>query len=241
MSEVCDALVDALVDVVHTPVFALFVTVAAYALGRRLRDRTGHPLAQPVLVAIAVVGALLVLLDIDYRDYRADVELIAFWLGPATVALAVPLHRQARRLTGYLLPLLVALVAGVVVSVGSGVLIVEALGGSEELARSVAPKSATTPVSIMLAERLDGIGPLAAVFTIMVGLLGATAGPAVLDLLRVRDRRARGLAIGAVSHGIGTSRSLADNEVEGAFAGLSMGITALATGLLLPLLALLLW
>jgi len=220
-----------------SPVFLMFLTLAAYRLGREVRDRTGgHALAQPVLVAIVVIGVVLALVDIDYADYRSGTELIAFWLGPATVALAVPLHRQAGRLKGFVAPLLVGVLLGAAVSIATGYLVVEALGGSERLARTMAPKAATTPVSIALSDVAGGIPELTAVLTIVVGILGAVAGPAVLNVLRVRDLRARGLALGAVSHGIGTSRALREHETEGAFSGLSMGLSAFAISLLLPLL-----
>lgn len=234
------ARLSALHDLCHTPLFLLFITVAAYQLGRRLRDRTGHPLAQPALIAIIVVGALIEALGIDYDDYSSGVTALTFWLGPATVALAVPLHRQAHLLQGYVVPLVAGLIAGAVVSVGSGILLVRWLGGSRTLQETMAPKAATTPVSIALAEHVGGIPALAAVLTILVGILGAVAGPWVLDRLRVRDRRARGIALGAVSHGIGTSRALHEDEVEGAFSGLSMGLTALVTSVVLPLLGALL-
>jgi predicted murein hydrolase (TIGR00659 family) len=215
--------------------------LVGYQLGRELKARTGgHALAQPVLVAIVVVGTTISLTGIDYADYRDGTELIAFWLGPATVALAVPLHRQVRRLRGFVVPLLVGIPLGAVVSVGSGILLVKLCGGSEVLARTMAPKAATTPVSIALSERIDGLPPLTAVLTIVAGVLGAVAGPAVLTVLRVRDRRARGIALGAVSHGIGTSRALLEHEEEGAFSGLSMGLTALATSIVLPVLVALL-
>lgn len=221
----------------QSPVFLVLITLVGYQLGRELRDRTGgHALAQPVLVAIVVVGATIELAGIDYADYRAGTELVAFWLGPATVALAVPLHRQVHRLRGFLVPLLVGVPLGAVVSVGGGILLVRLLGGSEQLARTMAPKAATTPVSIALSDGIDGLPPLTAVLTIVAGILGAVAGPAALTALRVRDRRARGLALGAVSHGIGTSRALVEHPEEGAFSGLSMGLTALATSLLLPVL-----
>lgn len=224
-----------------SPLFWVLFTLAAYRLGRELRERSGgHALAQPVLVAIVLVGGLLLLLDVDYADYRSGVELIAFWLGPATVALAVPLHRQVSRLRGFVLPIAVAVPLGVVVSVASAVGLVMALGGGEELARTLAPKATTTPVAIALSETIGGIPPLTAALTIAAGILGAVAGPAVLNLARVRDRRARGLALGAVSHGIGTSRALVEDETEGAFAGLAMGLTALATSVLLPVLVALL-
>jgi predicted murein hydrolase (TIGR00659 family) len=220
---------------VRSPLFFVLLTLVAYRIGRELKDRTGgHALAQPVLVAIVLVGTVITLLGIDYDDYRSGTALIAFWLGPATVALAVPLHRQAHRLRGFVVPMLVAIPLGAVVSVSTAVVLVQALGGSEELVRTIAPKSTTTPVAIALADTAGGLASLTAVFTILVGILGAVAGPALLTLLRVRDRRARGLALGAVSHGIGTSRALVEDETEGAFAGLSMGLTALATSILLP-------
>lgn len=220
-----------------SPYLWLFVTLAAYEWGRRLRARTGHPLAQPTLVAIVVCDLLIELLGVSYDDYRSATGLIAFLLGPATVALAVPLHRQAHRLRGLVTPMIAGLVAGSVVSVGSGILLVRALGGGDLLARTMAPKATTTPVAIALAGDLHGIPELAAVFAIVIGTFGAVVGPSLLTLVRVRDPRARGLALGAVSHGIGTSRLLHDDAVAGAFAGLSMGLTALATCVVVPVLA----
>ncbi len=228
-------------ELLHSPVFLVLLTLAAYRLGREARERTGgHPLAQPVLVAIVVIGLAITWLDIDYSDYRSGTELIAFWLGPATVALAVPLHRNAHRLKGFVVPMLIAIPVGAAVSILLAFGIVTLLGGGEELALTMAPKATTTPVSIALSGENGGLPPLTAVLTIVVGILGAIAGPAVLTMLRVREPRARGLAMGAVSHGIGTSRSLHDNETEGAFAGLSMGLTALATSILVPLILFLL-
>lgn len=233
---------DTVLEVARSPLAMLAVTLSGYQLGRWLQQRTGgHALAQPVLVAIVVVGLATTAVGVDYDDYRTATELIAFWLGPATVALAVPLHRQADRLRGFVVPLLVAVVVGAAVSIASAVLLARALGADEVLERTLSTKAATTPVAIALADSAGGLAPLAAVFAITVGIAGAVAGPAVLDLLRVRDRRARGLAVGAVSHGIGASRMLREDETEGAFAGLSMGLSALAISLLVPVLALLLF
>jgi predicted murein hydrolase (TIGR00659 family) len=222
---------------VHEPLFVLVLTLAAYQLGRWLRRRTGgHALAQPVLVAVVVVGVAITLLDVDYAEYRDGTRLIAFWLGPATVALAVPLHRHGHRLRRMALPIAAAIPLGAVVSIAGGILLVGALGAGETLQRTMAPKATTTPVSIALSETIGGLPPLTAALTIVAGTLGAVAGPAVMSLLRIREPHARGLALGSVSHGIGTSRALRESSLEGAFAGLAMGLTALATSLLLPLL-----
>ena len=218
------------------PLTWLVATLLAYRLGVWLRDRTGHPVAQPVLVGVVLLAATLVLLDVEYATYAEGTTLVTFLLGPATVALAVPLHRQLGRLRGYALPLVAGLLVGVVVSVGSAMLLVRLLGGDELLARTVAPKATTAPVAIALSRTIEGVAPLTAAIGITAGILGAVAAPTVLTWLRVREHRARGLATGAVSHGIGTSRMLHEHPVEGAFSGLAMGLTALATSLLLPLL-----
>jgi predicted murein hydrolase (TIGR00659 family) len=220
----------------ESPLFFLVLTLLAYQAGRAVYARTGgHAVAQPVLVAVVLVGATLLILDVDVADYLDGTELLTFWLGPATVALAVPLYRQASRLRSLVVPLLVAVPLGAVVSVGSAVLLARVLGGDELLERTLAPKAATTPVSIALSETNGGLPELTAALTIVAGILGAVAGPAVLTLLRIRARTARGIALGSVSHGIGTSRALAEDRTEGAFSGLAMGLTALATSLVLPL------
>jgi predicted murein hydrolase (TIGR00659 family) len=220
-----------------SPLFPLVLTLLAYQAGRALHARTGgHALAQPVLVAVVLVGATLLVLDVDLDAYRDGTALLTFLLGPATVALAVPLHRQAHRLRELALPLLVAVPLGAVVSVGSAVLMTRLLGGDDLLQRTLAPKAATAPVSIALSGENGGIPQLTAALTILAGILGAVAGPAVLTLLRIRSRTARGLAMGSVSHGIGTSRALAEDRTEGAFSGLAMGLTAVATSVVVALL-----
>ncbi|TIC79967.1 LrgB family protein [Nocardioides sp. GY 10127] len=220
------------------PLTWLVATLLAYRAGCWLRDRTGrHPLAQPVLVAVAVLAAAILATGADLDVFTDGTAAVSFLLGPATVALAVPLHRQLHRLRGYVLPLLGSLVVGALVSITTAYGLVVLLGGSEELGRTMAPKATTAAVSIPLSESLGGIASLTAALTILAGILGAVAGPTVLTWLRVRDPRARGLAVGAASHGIGTARVLGEDEVAGAFSGLSMGLTALLTSLLLPLLA----
>lgn len=241
MSGVGEAL-DQVVDVARSPLGLLAVTLGAYRLGRRVQERTGgHPLAQPVIVTIALVAAWISAFGVEYADYRSSTEVIAFWLGPATVALAVPLHRQADRLRGFVLPMLVAVVVGAVVSIVSAVLFARLLGAGDALERTVATKAATTPVAIAVTESLGGIPPLAAVFAILTGIVSAVSAPWLLDRVGIRDLRARGFAVGAVSHGIGASRMLRESETEGAFAGLAMGLSALAISLLVPVCALFLF
>ena len=163
--------------VVEQPLTWLVATLLAYRVGVWLLDRTRLSVAQPVLVAVVLLGSALLLFDVDLGIYAEGTAVLTFLLGPATVALAVPLHRQLHRLRGFALPMLVALVLGVLVSVGSAVLLVQLLGGSEELARTMAPKATTTPVSLALSAEIGGIPALSAVLTITAGILGAVAGP----------------------------------------------------------------
>jgi len=219
-----------------SPLFGLTLTLGGYAVGRWAHRRTGSPLLQPVLVAIVLVGAVLMLTDVPYADYLAGGRFVGFWLGPATVALALPLHQEWHLVRRAAVPILVGVVAGAVVSIGSAVLLTRVAGGDRTLQLTMAPKAATTPVSLALSAQVGGVPALTAVLTILAGITGATVGPWVLDRLRIRDLRARGIALGAVSHGIGTSRALQESRTEGAFSALSMALTALATSLLVPLL-----
>ena len=223
-----------------SPLLGLTLTLAGYAAGRWAHRRTGSPVLQPVLVAIVLVGAVLVLADVPYDAYLRGGSFIGFWLGPATVALALPLHQEWHLVRRAALPILTGVLAGTAVSVASAVLVTRITGGSRVLELTMAPKAATTPVSIAVSAQVGGIPALTAVLTIIAGITGAMAGPWALDRLRVRDLRARGIALGAVSHGIGTSRALHESRTEGAFSALSMALTALATSVLVPLVALLL-
>lgn len=221
---------------VGSPLFGVTLTVLAYAVARALWERTGRPaVLNSVLVAVAFAGGVLVLLGVDYAAYMEGGRLIVFLLGPATVALALPLHLESRLARRAALPVVLGILVGTTTSVVVAVWVTGLLGADRALVLSMAPKSATTPVSISLAEQAGGLPALAAVFTILAGVLGAVVGPAVLSLFRFRDARVRGLAIGVASHGVGTARALEEGRTEGAFAGLAMGLTALATALVLPL------
>ncbi len=219
----------------HSPLLGLILTLAAYAVGVWLHRRTGSPLLQPILVAIVIVGVVLRVTGIDYADYLRGGDLIGFWLGPATVALALPLYRELARVRAAAVPVVVGVVAGALVSVVTAVLITDATGGGRDLQLTMAPKAATTPVSIAISAQIGGLPALTAVITVIAGVTGAVLGPWLLDLCRITDRRARGVALGVSSHGIGTSRALMESRTEGAFSAVAMALSALATSILVPL------
>lgn len=224
-------------SVASSPVFGVALTLAAYQLGRELWQRTGNrPWVNPVLVAIVLVGSVLALLGIDYDSYMEGGSIVALFLGPATVALAWPMHKELRLVRRAAVPILGGVVIGAGVAVLVAVTVTEVLGGDHALVVSMAPKSTTTPVSIALSATVGGIPALTAVLTILTGILGAVAGPHLLSAVGIRDARVRGLAVGTSAHGIGTSQMLHESRTAGAFSGLAMALSALATSVWVPLL-----
>lgn len=219
------------------PLLHLTLTLVAFQIGLWLFERFNNlPLLNPVLIAIVLIAALLTLTDTPYSEYFEGAQFVHFLLGPATVALALPLYKHFDAIRRSAPALLVSIISGSVAAIVSVVDLAWLLDASEQTLISMAPKSVTSPVAMGITEQLGGIPSLTAVFVILTGIIGAMFGPALLDLIGVRDWRARGLAMGVASHGIGTARAIMLNPVAGAFAGLAMGLNALATAILLPLL-----
>jgi putative effector of murein hydrolase len=180
--------------VVHLPVFGLVLTLAVYLGSLWLHRRTGRPaLLTPVFVTVVVVAAVLELVGLPYAQYLEQVTVLTLLLGPATVALALPLLANGRALARSAAPVLLALLTGAVVSLGVTVGVLRAFGTDPGILRSVLPRSVTSPVALTLAESLQASAPLAVVLTILSGILGAVFAPILLSLARVDDPRARGL------------------------------------------------
>jgi predicted murein hydrolase (TIGR00659 family) len=222
----------------QTPLLWLTATVGVYQLASEVARRLGRPpLLNPVLVAIVALVGLLLLTGTPYSTYFDGAQFVHFLLGPATVALAVPLYRAEGKLRQVLLPALGGLVAGAAVGICGAVLIGRAAGLDELALRSLAPKSITTPIAMASAETIGGLPSLTAVLVILTGMTGALCAKEVLDLARVRDQSVRGFATGVAAHGLGTARALQIDPEAGAFAGLAMGLNGAMTALLVPPLA----
>jgi predicted murein hydrolase (TIGR00659 family) len=219
------------------PLLHLTLTLIAYLGGSKLYRMSGlNPLLNPVLIAVVVMVAILGLTGTSYEQYFEGAQFVHFLLGPATVALAIPLYNQIDRVRRSLPALLASIIVGSLSASLSAIGIAWALGAGPVLLATVAPKSVTTPIAMGISEALGGLPSLTAVMVILTGVIGAMLGPPLLNLMRIRDWRARGLAIGVAAHGIGTARAMQVNEVAGAFSGLAMGLNALSTAILLPIL-----
>ena len=220
-----------------SPLIHLTLTLVAYQIGLAVYRRTKlNPLFNPVLLSVVLIVTVLVATGTRYETYFDGAQFVHFLLGPATVALAIPLYRQFEKVRRSAFAILASTVVGSLTGTVSAVTIGWLLGGSRDSLISRAPKSVTAPVAMGITERLGGLPSLTAVLVILTGILGAMMGTHILNALGVKDWSARGLAMGTASHGIGTARALQVNEVAGAFSGLAMGINALATAALLPLL-----
>ena len=219
-----------------SPLLHLTLTLVAYqACSWLYRKGRFSPLLNPVMLSVIAIVLVLWVTGTRYEIYFDGAQFVHFLLGPATVALAIPLYRQFDRVRRSALAVLASVLVGSATAAASAVGIAWVLGGSGQALVSLAPKSVTAPVAMGIAEQLGGLPALTAVLVIMTGILGAVLGPYLLSTLRIRDEAARGLAMGTASHGIGTARAMQISEVAGAFSGLAMGLNALATALLLPL------
>lgn len=217
------------------PLLWLTATLVAYLIGDQLSQLAGrNPLVNPVLVAMVLLGFLLWLTATPYQTYFAGAQFVHFMLGPATVALALPLYANRAQIRLALLPMIAALLAGSVTAIVSALWIARALGIDGAVWLSLAPKSTTAPVAIGIAEQLGGLPTLTAALVILTGIIGAVIVTPLMRAMRIRDWRARGFAVGVAAHGIGTARAFQVNQAAGAFAGIGMGLNALLTALIAP-------
>lgn len=222
-----------------TPLWWLSVTLLVYLLALALYRHSEHnPLVNPVALSIAGLSGMLWLGGTPYTTYFEGAQLVHFLLGPATVALAVPLFEQSRRLRRAWLPLLGGIVVGTLTTTASALGLAWALGASKSTLASLVPKSVTTPVAMGISQQLGGLPSLTAVLVVTTGIVGAASARWWFARLRIADDpMVRGLALGVAAHGIGTARAFQIDEETGAFAGLAMGLTALLSALVLPWLA----
>lgn len=223
------------------PLLWLTVTLLVYAVADAISLATHrHPLANPVLHSIWIVGVFLRVTGTSYTVYFGGAQFVHFLLGPATVALAIPLYENRKTVMSAIVPMLMALVVGCLTAIVSVVLFAELAGLPRDIVLSLAPKSVTAGVAMGISETLGANPAITAVATVLTGIMGAIVVTPTMNRLGITDFRARGFAAGLASHGIGTARAFQVDEVAGVFAGIAMGLNALVTSLLVPLAATLL-
>ncbi len=230
-----DAVLGLRAYIAASPLAWLFATLAVYLFARWVYRRSGeHALANPVLVAVVLLSAVLWLTGVDYGSYFEGAQFIHFLLGPVTVLLAVPLYRSLPLLRSAALPVAVALLAGSLLAALPAILVAHWLGASDTVMRSLAAKSVTTPIAIGVTESLGGLPAFTAVVVVFTGVLGSVMGDRVFRLARVRQSAARGFALGLTAHGMGIGRAVQIDTTAAAFAGIGMSLNGLLTALWAP-------
>jgi len=218
-----------------SPLLGLTLTLCAYLAAFWVYTRCRYsPLANPVAISIALITLILNLTGMNYHDYFSGAQFIHFLLGPATVALAIPMARQLPRVRRSFVPLLAGLFAGSLTAIISAVTIIVLMGGSYQLAVSMGPKSATTPIAMGISEKLGGLPALTAVLVISTGIVGAVVARFIFNWMRIESHLIRGFALGVASHGIGTARAFQVSPEMGAFSGLGMGLNGVLTAFVAP-------
>ncbi len=216
-------------------VFVLVLVVGIYLLSIKLHLKIRFPLLNPVLITILVLIGLLIILDVPYTTFKKSSQMINFLLGPSVVALGYILHKQIHYLKGNVISVLTSITVGAVVGIASILLIGKLFGADQTLIASLAPKSVTTPIAMALSESNGGIPALTAVVVVVAGVMGSIIAPPIMNWLGIKSPIAKGIALGASSHGVGTATAIQMGAIEGALSGLAIGIMGTITSLLLPL------
>lgn len=223
-----------MIQYLDTPVFGVGVSILAYSIGLMVAKRTRLAIMNPLLLAMVVVISILTLLGVDYQTYNKGGAMITFFLGPATVVLAVPLYRQWELLKSNLMPILTGIAVGSIAGVASIIILGRLLDLDTVLIASMVPKSTTTPIAIEISAVLGGNPSLTATFVSITGITGFIAGVRIIDAFGIRNPIAKGIAMGTASHAVGTAKAMEVGEVEGAMSSLSIGVAGIITVFLIP-------
>lgn len=212
-----------------SPYFGVALSVIMFGIGVKLQQKTKSAFCNPLIIAIVLVIGVLLVFRIPYDSYNVGGEIINMFLAPATACLAVSIYTKLSILKKYWLPIIVGCIAGSLASMLSVYGMCRLFGLDQSLTMSMIPKSVTTPIAISVVQAHGGVVPVTVVAVIFTGILGSITAPLLIKLFRVSDSVAAGLAIGACSHAVGTSKAIQIGEVEGAMSGLAIGICGIVT------------
>lgn len=216
-------------EIMSSPFFGIWLSIAAFWIGVKLQKKTGLVICNPLIIAIVLVSGTLLLLKIPYESYEAGGSVINMFLAPATACLAVSIYTKASLLKENWIPVVTGVVCGSLASMGSVFLMCRLFSLDEAMTVSLMPKSVTTPIAVSISEGHGGMVPITVVAVIFTGILGSVLAPGLIRLFRVKDPVTAGIAIGACSHAVGTSKALELGETEGAMSGLAIGICGILT------------
>ena len=218
------------------PLFWLTLTIGSYIISDSIYRRTNlFPLLNPVAISVLLVSLILISFDIKYERYFEGAKFIHFLLGPVTVALAIPIYRKWHLIILNSKAIFISLIIGSVFTILVTYILSLQFEIQKELILSLLPRSVTAPIAMGISEIIGGIPSLTAIITIITGVIGASLGVFVFDLIKLKKMEARGFSLGLASHGIGTARAMSRDKNAGVFAAVGMGLSGLTTSILVPL------
>ena len=222
--------------IISTPLIWLILTLGSFKLGIIIYEKFNkHTLLQPIIIAYAIIMSVLFISGVSYEEYFKGVEIIHFFLGPATVALALPLYKNLKYIKSLFIPIMITLIVAGVFSIVIAVVLLWALDAQLPTILSMTTKSITAPIAIITSEQIGAIPSLAVGFVIITGIIGALLGTSIFKLLKIKHDTSKGFALGLISHGIGTARAIEISEKAAAFSALAMGLSGIFTAVFLPL------
>lgn len=229
--------VNALIAYVSSaPLTWLIITISAYKIGVFIYEKSGkNAFLQPIVIAYAIMLPILLVTQVPYKEYLSAVSMLHFFLGPATVALALPLYKNLKLIRAYFVPILITLVAGGIFTILSAVGILWLLGASKITMLSMTTKSVTAPITLITANDIGANASLAVGFVVITGLLGALIGTPIFRFLKIKHDAAKGFALGLLSHAVGTARAFEISENAAAFSALAMGLVGVFIAVFLPI------
>lgn len=223
-----------MVSLFKSETFVLLLIFASFLMGQWVFKKTRFPLFHPLIVAIAIVMFYIKMTDMPIADFMEKSQFVNYMLGPSVVALGYLLHKQIDYLKGNVVSILTSVFIGCLVGIISVIILAKITGADKILIKSLEPKSVTTPIALAVSQQAGGIPPITAAAVVFCGILGSILGPYVLKLLGIKSKIAKGLAMGASSHAVGTAKALEMGVVEGAISGLAIGLMGVMTALMIP-------
>lgn len=223
-------------DIISSPVFGVLISLITYEIGVLIKQKLKLSIFNPLLIAIIILIVFLMKFNIKYEDYNNGGQVISFFLAPATIALALPLYKKFSLFKANALPILAGILCGSASGILSVIVFAKMFNLSGQLAKSLIPKSITTPIGMALSNQLGGLPAITVVAIIITGILGSIIGPFLYKILKINDKVALGIAMGSASHAVGTAKAMEIGETEGAMSGLTIAISGIVTVLIAPIL-----
>ncbi|ADO77283.1 LrgB family protein [Halanaerobium praevalens] len=223
-------------ELINTPYLGLIISILTFELGIYLNKKTKLSLFNPLLISIVLTIIILISFNIDLKIYNKGGDLLSFFLGPATVILAVPLYHKIELLKANYKAILIGISTGTLTGIITIIYLTKLFNLNLALSLALIPKSVTTPIGMEISKQIGGITAITVAASITTGILGSIIGPFICKLFGIKNKVAIGVAIGTSAHAVGTSRAIEMGETEGAMSGLAIGIAGLITVFLVPIL-----